>query len=353
MIFELQKIEGDINKINEVPLVFLEHAQLADVCDENIVPDWFKPVYTRCPGVKDKFATFYKDFKAVDKPKQDFLINLYKNSKDVHKICDDCAIKLVDVSKIDDKIRDSFVALIKFLFEETIGTKTFQTATSMHIDDHYEKFIDENEIHVCPFCGLEAYSIPEHRRAEYDHYLPISRYPWLGVNFDNLVPMGDICNGKKNQTDVLYSDRERQNRRKVWYPYEWVPHNISLECTKKPDINDLKGDWKFNIDAKDSSNDEKVNTWRTIFNIDVQFSAMIRRYQKQFVSHFARKNQIAGKNLEIEQLKEELNKYIGNGIGDPKMETMIELRKAWAQYYIDCVDNSQLAILLNAISILK
>lgn len=350
MIFQLVKVSGGIDRIYETPLVFFENAQISISCDENLFPNWFRPVYLKCPGVKNHFDILFLAFKKLSKKKQRQLIDIYRNSRDIEKICSDETILYPNISTLDKSIHVALKNLFKFLFDETIGTAIFKKQSKMQIKDHYVEFQKKNNVHVCPFCGLETYPLPQFRRAEYDHFLPISKYPWLGVNLNNLVPMGDHCNGKKNDTNVLYTDSTETTRRKVWYPYEWVNHSIELKCTDKPTVDKRNGTWSVKIKAASPKHQNKINTWDEVFEISSRFEDSIASYHRSFIDDFARKNSLKGTRLTTSKLITELKKYRNNGIGNVKIETMAKLKFIWSNYYINCTDKSQLAVIVNAIA---
>lgn len=354
MIYSLTQVTSDIDKIYEVPLEFLKNAQLLKTCSDTLVPLWFRPVYNRCPGVNKRFETLFKAFKRLNKTKQNELISVYTTSKDIQNICSDLTNIYNGIDKFDKPIRKPLRNLFEFLFNETIGTAVFKANSNMHIDDHYELFQKINSnIHVCPFCGLETYPNPEFRRAEYDHYLPISVYPWLGVNFNNLVPMGDHCNGKKNATNLLYSDYSAGTRRLVWYPYEWIDHTVTLCCKKKPTLKDMGGEWEVRFKARSSKNQDKIKTWNDVFDIPSRFNNHIQRFHKRFIIDFAQKNDLEGKHITLAQLIDELKDYRDKKIGDFRLETMAQLKSIWADYHIRTKNKSQLNILVHLIANLK
>lgn len=350
MIYPLIQVTGGIDKIYEVPLVLLENAQTKISCEDNLLPKWFRPVYNRCPGVKDRFEALFISFKKLSKAQQRSIIDTYRNSRDIQKICSDKTSIYPMLNSLDARIRTAMKNLFEFLFNETIGTDIFRKQAQMHIDDHYEKFQQRNNVHVCPFCGLETYTLPKFRRAEYDHYLPISIYPWLGVNLNNLVPMGDHCNGRKNAANILYSDKAGSARRQVWYPYEWINHSINVNCKKKPTIVNVKGDWDITFTAASTINQEKINTWTKVFEIPERFNDSMSTYHRRFIEDFAHKNSLKGQKLTTTRLIEELKKYRNSGIGDVKLETMAKVKFIWADYYIKTKDKSQLAVLVNNIA---
>jgi hypothetical protein len=350
MIFPLHKVVGGIDKINDVPLIFLENVSHANECNEKLLPIWFRKVYRRCPGVKDKFESLFHILKKIKKKRILEIIELYKRSKDIKNICSNSQDIYPTITKLDNKVKDAISNLFSFLFEKTIGTDIFKQQSGMHIDDHYASFQEINNIFICPFCGLETYTLPQFRRAEYDHFLPISLYPWLGVNFDNLVPMGDHCNGKKNQTNILFSDKAATIRRQVWYPYEWIYYKIEILCIQRPSINNIKGKWDFRIIAINSSEQQKVDTWNSVFEISTRFSEHMSIFHKKFIEDFAHKNDLKKKRLPPNQIINELRKYQQKGIGDIRLEPAAKLRYLWADYYIKTQDIKELAPISNIIA---
>jgi hypothetical protein len=349
MIFAIKQPTTKIRMVNEVPFIFLLNAHNSGKCDESLFSDWFKPVYTRSSGLKKRTQKLFKAFKQMSKVKRQDLIDILNSNRNVKSICDSSnSVRMV--SNLDLRIQKPLTEMFTFLYENTIDSDIFKKQCGLKIKDHYRMFIDENEIHVCPFCGLESYSLPEHRRAEYDHYLPISIYPWLGVNFDNLVPMGDICNGRKNQTNVLFSDKSATIRRFVWHPSEWIDYSTSLDCVKKPSLKNPKGEWNIKFTASGSKNQSKVETWDSIFNVTNQYSDAISTYHKSFLKDFVKKNKLFGQRLTISKLKEELKNYKEFGIGDVKLETMANLKAIWSEYYIQLSDTNQFVPLIQGIA---
>lgn len=353
MIFSLKKVSGGIDKIYDVPLVFLENAIWEYEFSEKLFPVWFRKVLNRCPGVRDKFKSLFEKFKILNKRKQRYFIDLYRNSKNIDFICSDVSNIYPTIDKIDVILKKEIIELFKFLFEGTVGTEIFRQQSKMHINDHYEKFQELNNVFVCPFCGLETYTLPKFRRAEYDHFLPISLYPWLGVNFDNLVPMGDHCNGKKNQKNTLFSDKDANIRRSVWYPYKWISHGIKLNCLQKPTLLKIEGECEFIINASDSSNQNKIDTWNEIFEISDRFSEMLSTFHVRFIEDFAHKNDIKRKKLVPLEIKKELSKYQSKGIGHLSIEPLAKLKFLWSDYYIRKATDAEINVIANKIEHLR
>jgi uncharacterized protein (TIGR02646 family) len=56
----------------------------------------------------------------------------------------------------------------------------------------YENFKIENDIEICPYCDIDStLSISNN---EIEHFLPKSKYPYLSMNANNLIPSCHACN---------------------------------------------------------------------------------------------------------------------------------------------------------------
>lgn len=70
------------------------------------------------------------------------------------------------------------------------------------------KLVAASMIKVCPYCNAEEipliFGLNKNHRPALDHFLPRSKYPFLGVSIYNLIPAGDICNTSfKSDVDFL------------------------------------------------------------------------------------------------------------------------------------------------------
>lgn len=86
----------------------------------------------------------------------------------------------------------------------------------------YEKFSNSKEarqilrilgMDVCPYCNMAfTMTLEKKVRPQFDHYFPRNQYPYLAVNFYNLIPSCPRCNQFKSSHDT-YSDA-------MIYPYD-------------------------------------------------------------------------------------------------------------------------------------
>ena len=355
MIFPLIQIRGRISLIEEVPLAFLENARQRNGYGANLFPIWFRKVLTRCPGVNERFESLYNTFVKLNSSNQRFLIDAIRKAKQVAHTCNDITQKPTAKTDLPStEVQKSINDVYRFLFEETVSTKAFKNATGMSLTDHYEAFHTENKMVTCPFCGLETYSLPERRRADYDHYLSISEYPWLGVNFDNLVPMGDDCNGKKNATNLLYSVKgDKNTRRLVWYPYQHYNYALTATVVQKPTLKHPKATWQVQMTSPDANTQNRINTWDSVFGVKNSIEAAIARFHKRFIEDLCKKNNLYGARLTTKKLRQELQDYGDNKVGEVNLEPYAVAKKAWAAHYIHRASDPELAPIVNEISRLR
>lgn len=69
-------------------------------------------------------------------------------------------------------------------------------------------------ITVCPYCNRTYIMSLQNRKvkAQFDHYFPKSKYPYLALSLYNLIPCCSICNMAKSNMDTKETP--------VLYPYE-------------------------------------------------------------------------------------------------------------------------------------
>ncbi len=355
MIFPLEQVRGGISLIEDVPLAFLENARQHNGYSTDLFPIWFRKVVIKCTGVNDRFESLYNAFIKVKSRDQRLLIDTIRKAKYVSHTCNDITqqpIAKTDLSSTDlqTRINDAY----RFLFEETLSTKAFKEATGMSLADHYEEFHTLNEVVTCPFCGLETYALPERRRADYDHYLSISEYPWLGVNFDNLVPMGDDCNGKKNATNLLYDAQgDKNTRRLVWHPYQHYNYTLTATVIQKPTLKQPKASWEVQMTSPDVGTQSRLDTWDSVFGVKKSIESAIARFHKRFIEDLCLKKNLYGAKLTTVKLRQELKDYGDNKVSEINLEPYAIAKKAWAAHYINRATEPELAPIINEISRLR
>jgi hypothetical protein len=157
-------------------------------------------------------------------------------------------------------------------------------------DENYHKiYQDENfRDKVCAFCGIEILDAPGQKREALDHYLSISRYPFAGANFRNLIPMGTKCNSRyKGQQDIII-DTASGNRRSCCDPY--TSPSIELSLLKSRPFEGTALDlsicpqWVIEWEGGDPV---KLQTWETVFAISERYrESSLNPNFRSWIDHF-------------------------------------------------------------------
>lgn len=172
------------------------------------------------------------------------------------------------------------------------------------------ELLKELNIRVCPYCNRQYITLYESyngkTRADLDHFLPKSKYPYLALSFYNLVPSCKICNSSL-KLDKEFSYYTHLN------PYENGFENELLFTMnfKKKEIKKVKAINKNNNNTRF----EKVNKtfFKDIYDIDFLFgnSDNFEIGFKQNISTQADASKIrkAKGNVEVFKLKELYNNH--------------------------------------------
>ncbi len=179
-----------------------------------------------------------------------------------------------------------------YLYSTTLGLQCFSNAMAEKFDDvefsnmheHYQEFKRLNT-QICSFCGLspmtaevliepeDGADLPEEkqRRASYDHYLPKAHYPFLAVDFNNLIPCCDTCNEDfKEEKDALIDNDERTLS---FVPYSQEQVQLKATYTKK-----VGGFYKMRVGVLETDCDieKKGNTWNRIFKVKGRVNHLLK-----------------------------------------------------------------------------
>lgn len=297
MIFSLNYINHDIERINDVPITFFQGCITAGAFSNGLFPDWFLPVVNASPVLRGKFEAVFNKLNLITVAERQALFDRFTIELQISELCGNGAIipmnTLVDYPGIHEEFKDLFT----HLFNDTLQkSTTLNQALNTDLKDHYRKWKEANAFIVCPFCGLENYTTSEGtNRDPYDHWLSKSKYPLSSVNFYNLVPIGDKCNqtAVKGEVDVLHAN---ENRRLSFYPY--LSNNgirINLICITPPKVG-FKGVWDIEIEAIDVNEQVKVQTWISVFNLKTRYLSWIKDFleswKEAFMKYVAKGNLI-------------------------------------------------------------
>ncbi len=221
--------------------------------------------------------TFQKSFLELNNQKRNEFLKIFEETNEVSTLFISPS-NAVRRAEYPGRTGTTIHALLKELFENTFNNEPF------NIRDHYKVYYGAHQNAWCPFCGMEKYTRPEVRKADYDHLLSKTDFPVAAVNLKNLVPMGDHCNRDfKKAIDLFIS--EDGTVQKVAYPFtSTISPVISLKGSKTSFSSESKRSWKLTITPRT----QEVKSWNRLFSIESRFlkEYLEKRKDTQQVSEF-------------------------------------------------------------------
>lgn len=229
-----------------------------------------------------QLGDLYKLFQRVSPEQIDLLRTTFVNNNQIEKLCRNeiNPLRFEDLKKLyegDDDWGDLLKAIKVFcvdMYSKYVYLKAFEDMYGT-MDAYYKALVKNDS--MCHCCGigsvLTMYNTP---RDAFDHYLPKSIYPFITLNFRNLVPTCPHCNSSyKHEIDTLYDKiGEEEKRTKAFLPFGIRENHISVKIsfTKLYDKEKVE-DCGMKISFSCQEKDEELQTWRRIYNIDEQYRA--------------------------------------------------------------------------------
>lgn len=239
------------------------------------------------------------------------------NNNKIRELCNGTIqpVKYEQIEVINKDLKKALKLFCDCLYDNCIKLEPFYN-TYEDINKYYKSIVKKSS--VCKCCGIHKVLTQFHtHRSALDHYLPKSIYPFSSLNFKNLIPICEYCNGKyKLGEDTIYithnkgKKNQSKSRTVAFYPYSKTIHAINIEITftKAFDTTIEPEDIEINLTC--TGNTDKVNSWDRIFGIKENYKAecctdeMRMYYEEQYI---ADKNYGQTHEQYIEKLKR--NKY--------------------------------------------
>lgn len=294
MIYSYNYINHPIQKFHEGMMFFFGKMIELDltVYDENqLLEEWFRPLVNKSPStLKGEMEEIVKVFHLLPSSDKTKVKLAFENNQNIEEICKGN----IEPKKFDFITDKTFRELLKNFFEslwsrlgkkgDGVNGKVIEECKT--IMDHFSTFREDtkHKMRLCPFCCLNPLkpSFGVYRNA-YDHYLPKAQYPFVSVNFKNLVPVCHECNSdEKGTADTPFYDTGE--RRTVYYPFDNTIEDDHFEPQIAPEENydsELRStllkdiNWKYSLKSQNNE-DVRLNSWDQIFQIK-------RRYKEQIV----------------------------------------------------------------------
>ena len=249
MITRLQKLATEISTIQEIPAFFFREIENSVSFGNHLFPAWVDGVFA-ATDLSDKFEAVYNKYKSIkSKANRNKIINAFQYNNQVEQLCANHADTLViELKDLPESIQKEIDTLFLYLYNTAINYHRFETHVTDTVKESISRFITQNRLEVCPFCGLEGFlNIEGQARIALDHWLCKDLFPMSAVNFDNLFPIGPSCNARpaKGEKNILIDNPTSKNRIQAYYPY--LPHNginTSFQFNNEPTIAGISDpDW--------------------------------------------------------------------------------------------------------------
>ena len=268
------------------------------------VTDEFKEACKNCSALlKSNMIDIFNKYKSLSSKEKEIVKEAHNSNLDIERLClgsnpfrYGIYVRKPRPKRLERKDFTFFELLKDFMTGLWEGAFSRDGITEIcgTVKEHFNDFCSLNKnIFVCPFCGLEK--LPnEHtkERPAYDHYLSQGDYPFINVNFRNLVPICDTCNGPnyKHSKDIL------EGGRKAFYPYS--DSYKSIEVSIQGSFMQIENDSTLEINiTNEGVHIEEIKTWDDIFQIKDRYKAEIKKRADRLRGHVFTKYR-KKKNLE-------------------------------------------------------
>lgn len=242
----------------------------------------------------EQLSKLYDGCKTLDEVKVHSLRMAYRNNNQIEGLCrgEVKPFRFKDLQKEHENDED-WKALLKSLkdfcndfYTEHVNLKAFQDRYGS-MSEYYNTLVKNDS--MCHCCGIEHVLTEDNTpRDAFDHYLPKALYPFVSMNFHNLVPTCPHCNSAyKRETDTLFVKQGNSERQvKAFLPFEeegqqydiWVKITLAKHYDKDH-FRDCGMQMSFTCEGKE----EEVGTWLRIYKIEEQYTSFCYSMQMQAI----------------------------------------------------------------------
>ena len=277
MISRLQRLNTGISIIQDIPTMFFRNIENSTAFGNHLFPTWTNGVFGTTSLI-NKFEIVYDKYKSIkSKSNRAKITTAFVHNNQIVNLCNNQGGALIiEINDLPKSIRKALETLFLYLYNTAINYHLFETYVNDTLKKSIDRFIANNGIEVCPFCGLEGFlNIEGQSRIALDHWLCKDLFPMSAVNFDNLFPIGSKCNERpaKGSKNILIDNPINKNRIQAFYPY--LAHNgidTSFNFVKEPTIVGISdADWSFTLSPKSAAEQNIFDSWNSTLNISIRY----------------------------------------------------------------------------------
>ncbi|RZJ39951.1 MAG: hypothetical protein EOO19_16260, partial [Chryseobacterium sp.] len=285
MITTLERINTRIAIIHNIPKFFFKNLENAMVFGDHLFPAWEKTIFIKT-DLRKKFEAVFVNYKSISSKKSRYkIVDAFTNLNQIEILCNNTTnLAIYELNDLPTTVRKELDALFEYLYKSAINYHLFEKYVNDNVSDSITRFIQMNELEVCPFCGLEGFlNIEGQARLALDHWLCRDLFPMSAVNFNNLIPIGPSCNARpaKGSKNILLDDNLSKNRVVAYYPF--VRHSgiqTKFKFITEPTIttynNIPESDWELSIDPLSLQENDIYKSWLSTMNIEQRYLGYIK-----------------------------------------------------------------------------
>lgn len=254
----------------------------------------FSGVLNASQKTRDLFQSVFDLYRDLDGAHKDSFQEIYDNHSNISQAFSDDQFEVMRHKSEHKEIWNAVKKLSCYLYSTTMGLRSFTDIIGNDgMNTHFEEFKALNGV-VCCFCGTEEMMeereiLPDDDvkdkdekqwRASYDHYLPKKHYPFLSVDFENLIPCCQKCNEKaKQEIDVLYN--QKGERTLAFLPYIDA-EGVSLRA----DYEKQNDTFNMRVDIINTGDQryKKAQTWNRTFQILPRINQRLKMFNNSWLA---------------------------------------------------------------------
>lgn len=285
MLFSLEKVPNTgLDRLHEMISGFYQSVFQGSSYDECFCTD-LSSIRNESSKLAALMLDVYQAYSDLGHQSRRAFQQRFDQERNIQPLFDDLASDITNLGAEHSDLWSKCKSLSNYLYAGVLRLQCFQNLSQYSLDEHFEDFRNLNG-NICCFCGLEEYAelrelsedlenLDESQwRGDYDHLLCKSKYPFLSVDFENLVPTCRTCNrDAKGAIDILCLDSDRTV---AFHPYrDEQGANWSLSV----DVEDaFFMEWNVKFSSDNDMQRAKSDTWLFVYDIRA-------RYQKRINDH--------------------------------------------------------------------
>lgn len=209
------------------------------------------------------------------------ILDAFDNDVTFHESLDDPNFHF-QFNALEKEIRDILKPLMVSFYGDLLASG-FETAIhgqpgKLDRDAFVASFWKVNSrLEVCPACDRQRSDKVDNKvYDDADHFLPKSKYPFLSLHYENLVPLCIYCNRSFKGTRDSIDDQQDAPLLNIFHPYE----RPALEYLNILTSRDDKGVPKIELEDKDGMPSRRVENLKRVFRLHERWPDQLR-YQIQ------------------------------------------------------------------------